>query len=87
MLWYMSDITIWNLLEGELAILAACIPYLKSSSENLLKRVGFLEEDKEVHGATSVRVSGYDDDLEMAATRRRMEARMEEKMGLVPIFR
>jgi hypothetical protein len=72
-LWYMNDISIWNLLEGELAILAACIPYLKSSSENLLRRLGLLKEDKALHGATSVRISGYDYDMEMAATRQRME--------------
>jgi len=40
-LWFMSDITIWNLLEGELGILAACIPYLKSTFERGLKKLVF----------------------------------------------
>jgi len=78
-LWYMSDITIWNLLEGQLAILAACIPYLKSTSEQVLKRLGILKEDKAPHGATSVRISGYDYDGEIEACRRRMEAKGDEK--------
>jgi hypothetical protein len=78
-LWYMSDISIWNLLEGELAIFAACIPYLKSTMERALKKMGLLKENHTVHGATSVRISGHDYDVEMEAARRRMEKRGGEK--------
>jgi hypothetical protein len=78
-LWYMNDIAIWNLLEGQLGIIAACIPYLKSTFERILKRMGVLKEDDVPHGATSVRVSGYDYDKEMEAIRRRMEANARRK--------
>ena len=78
-LWYMSDISIWNLLEGELAIIAACIPYLKNTMERALQKFGFLKEVHGDHGATSVRISGHDYDMEMEAARRRMERRGREE--------
>lgn len=75
-LWYMVDITIWNLLEGELGIIAACVPYLKSTFDHALKRLGFLKESEELHGATSVRISDYNYDMEFEEYRRRRESKV-----------
>lgn len=74
-LWYMVDITTWNLLEGEIGIIVACIPYLKALFERVSRRLGILKKDRGVYGATSIRISGYDYDSEIAAHKRRMKAK------------
>lgn len=80
----MSDITIWNLLEGELGILAASVPYLKSTFDNVLKRFGILKINDEIQGATSVRVADYDYESELEAFRRQsqMNASSGDKLDI-----
>jgi hypothetical protein len=40
-------LALWSNIEGEMAIIAACVPYLKSPSEKVLRRLGLLSSRTE----------------------------------------
>ena len=39
------DMALWSMVEGEITIIAACVPCLKSPSEKVLRRLGWLRTD------------------------------------------
>lgn len=41
------DLAMWSIIEGEVAIIAACVPCLKSPSEKVLRRLGLLSSSKD----------------------------------------
>ena len=41
------DLALWSIIEGEVAIIAACVPCLKSPSEKVLRRLGLLSSGKD----------------------------------------
>ena len=45
MLWDSVDLNTWSILEGQLGIVAACVPCLKSPFQAALRRMGLLSDD------------------------------------------
>ncbi|RDL40551.1 uncharacterized protein BP5553_00530 [Venustampulla echinocandica] len=59
-LWDNVNVATWSLVEGQLGIIAACIPCLKSPFERLLRRVGLLSTTTGgISGRVSRRRTGY----------------------------